>query len=491
VRQGNRFGLLGVFSALSLLAAVGLFVVELIIYSRSYNAMPAGLSLGGVPVGGLSETAALNQLVTAFRAPLELHYLDQTLLLDPAVVGFQVNGNVMVPEATQYRTTKGFWNGLWEFLWAQPGQVREIPLRYTYSQDKLRAFLQDVALRYDRPGSPAQADPGSLNFTPGAPGHTLDIDAAVSAVDAGLRNPAARVVQLPVLEQTFLRPTFDTLAELIRADVRQFQFDGIFSLYLADLKTGRELTINLAQGQDVAGPIAFSGMSTIKIPIMVGFFAQREGGLTPEESLLLQRSIDESANTATDLLLKTVGTGDGLEGTRRVTADMQRLGLKSTYIAGLLDVFGAVLAPLATPANSRTDQNTLPDPYNQTTAEDMGSLLVMVDQCAQGGGALFAAFPGQFTADECRTMIDLLSHNEVGPIFITGGSPGGVVAHKHGWDRLPLTNVADAALVFTPTGNYAMTVYVHQDATMGFDDANRLIISVARAVYNYFNPASP
>jgi beta-lactamase class A len=232
-------------------------------------------------------------------------------------------------------------------------------------------------------------------------------------------------------------------------------------------------------------------MSTIKIPIMVAFFAQSEGGLTDDESLLLQRSIDESANTATDLLLKTVGTGDGLEGTRRLTADMQRLGLKNTFLSGLLDVFGAVLAPLSTPANGRTDLNTLPDPYNQTTAEDMGSLLVMVDQCAQAGGALLAAFPGQFTADECRKMIDLLSHNEVGPIFITGGSPGGVVAHKHGWDRLPLTNVADAALVFTPTGNYAMTVYVHQEATMGFDEANRLIISVARAVYNYFNPSNP
>ena len=87
-------------------------------------------------------------------------------------------------------------------------------------------------------------------------------------------------------------------------------------------------------------------------------------------------------------------------------------------------------------------------------------------------------------------LIDLLSSNEVGPIFITGGSPGGLVAHKHGWDRLPLTNVADAALVFTPTGNYALTVYLHRIETMGFDEANRLIISVARGVHNFFNPSN-
>ena len=86
-------------------------------------------------------------------------------------------------------------------------------------------------------------------------------------------------------------------------------------------------------------------------------------------------------------------------------------------------------------------------------------------------------------------MIDLLTGNLVGPIFITGGSsPSGVVAHKHGWDRLPLNNVADAAIVYTPGGTYALTIYVHRDDTMAFDEANRLIISVARAVYNYFNP---
>ena len=85
-------------------------------------------------------------------------------------------------------------------------------------------------------------------------------------------------------------------------------------------------------------------------------------------------------------------------------------------------------------------------------------------------------------------MIDLLTNNKVGAIFVTGGTPDGVVAHKHGWDQLPLTNVADAALVFSPGGKYALTIYVHRSDTMTFDEANRLIISLARAVYNYFNP---
>ncbi len=483
-------GWLGILSGLSLLAAAIYFVVELVIYSRSLAVMPAGLSLGGVPVGGLTEPAALEQLVQAYSVPLELHYLDAVILLDPAVVNFQVNAGVMLPEANQYRAAESFWNGFWGFVWLRPGEVRDIPLHASYSLDRLQAFLEGVAARYDQPGSPPQADVNTLGFAPGEPGHTLDIDSAVSLIDARLRSPVDRRVPLPVDEQTAIHPSFDTLSELIRADVGLHQFDGLFSLYLTDLKSGRELMVNLDNGQPTPGPIAFSAMSTIKIPIMVGFFAQNEGALTDDESLLLQRSIDESQNTATDLLLKTIGRGDGLGGTRRVTAIMQQLGLANTGISGLLDVAGAVLTPLQTPANSRTDLTTQPDPYNQTTAEDMGTLLVMVYQCTQGGGALMAAFPGQFTPQECQAMIDLLTQNEVGPIFISGGSPGGVVAHKHGWDRLPLTNVADAAVVFTPTSNYVLALYLHQGDTMLFDDANRLIISVAQAIDNFFNPGN-
>jgi len=488
MKTGNNLGLPIIFSSLSLLASISLFVIELILYSRAYAGLPQGLSLGGVPVGGLSESAALEQLITAYRTPVELHYQDQIILLDPGVVNFTLNTSLMIPQATQYRTGQGFWNGFWDYLWLNPGEVNDIPLQATYSQEKLRVFLEDVAARYNQPGSPARPDPSTLGFVPGAPGHTLDQKAAVGLIDAKLLMPTDRVVDLPVAEQTVTRPSLETLAELIQADVGLFQFNGIFSLYLSDLRTGREMVINLANGEAVQGAIAFAGMSTVKIPIMTAFFAQNEGELTDDESLLLERSIDESANTPTDLLLKTVGRGDGLEGTRQVTADMQRLGLVNTYISGLLDVLGAVLVPLGTPANSRTDLNTQPDPFNQTTAEDMGSLLTMIYQCSQNKGSLMAAFPNQFTPQECRTMIDLLTQNEVGPIFISGGSPDGVVAHKHGWDRLPLTNVADAALVFTPGGDYVLTIFIHHPDTMGFEDANRLIISVARATYNYFNP---
>jgi len=486
--RGARLNWLAVFSALSLLAAVLLTVIELVLYSRSFSQLPAGLSLAQVPVGGLTEQQALEQLLIVYGSPVELQYQDSPIRLEPASINFQVDSGLMLPQVNQFRSNEGFWTGFWDYLWLQPGQTNDVPLRASYSPERLRAFLDDIAQRYDRPGTPPRANPDTLGFVPGEPGHALDIDAAVSLIDSALRSPTARTVTLPLIEQTVVRPSFDNLAELITTDLQLFQFDGIFSLYLVDLGSGRELDLNVENQVVVPGPIAYSGMSTIKIPIMVSFFAHNSGALTDEQDLLLARSIDASQNTATDLLLATIGQGDGFAGTRQVTADMQRLGLSNTYISGLLDTFGAVLSPIPTTANSRADINTFPDPYNQTTAEDMGALMVMIYQCSNGGGALLAAFPGQFTPDECRTMIDYLTANLVGPIFITGGSgPDGVVAHKHGWDTLPLTNVADAALVFTPSANYALTIFIHRADTMSFDDGNRLIISIARAVYNYFD----
>jgi beta-lactamase class A len=489
----SRINWLGIFAAISLLAAGALFIFELFLYSRSFSQLPAGLTLGSVPVGGLTEEAALSQLVTAYSAPIELRYRDDAILLNPAVVRFQVNTGVMLPQASQYRNNENFWGGLWDHLWNLPAPVRDVPLRASYSQEDLRKFLLDVAARYDRPGNPPQADADNLGFKPGAPGHTLNVDGAIQLIDAALHSPQAedRVVSLPVMEQTAIRPSFNTLAELLAANTQLFQFDGVLSLFVTDLATGEELNLTLANGQPVTGPVAFSGMSTIKIPIMTSFFARNEGELTDDEGLLLQRSLDESQNTATDLLLRTIGRGDGLGGTLRVTDDMRRLGLNNTYISGLLDVAGSVLTPYATPANTRPDLNLRPDPYNQTVPSEMGALLVMIYQCSIGNGPLLIAFPGQFTPEECQKMIQLMTQNQVGPIFISGGTPGGVVAHKHGWDAAPLTNVADAALVFTPGGDYVMTAYAHRDEAMIFDDANRMVVSMARAVYNFYNEARP
>ena len=220
----SPFNWLAALAVVCLLSSAGLFLFEVFRYSQTYAQLPAGLTLGEVAVGGLSEEEALRQLVTAYGAPLELRYQEAVILLDPAVVGFQVNAAVMLPQAWQARDSAGFWSGLWDYLWLRPATIRQVPLRATYSQEKLRAFLEDVAARYDQPGSPPQADPSRLGFKPGAPGHTLNVDAAVDLVDRALHSAAARVVALPVTEQTSIQPSLATLGELLRENTRPMRF---------------------------------------------------------------------------------------------------------------------------------------------------------------------------------------------------------------------------------------------------------------------------
>ncbi len=254
LKQSSRLNWLGIFSGICLLGAIVLLVMEMVLFSRTFASMPAGLTLAGVPVGGLTEQQALEQLVLVYNSPIELRYDEELILLEPASINFQVDANVMLPEVNRFRTNDGFWPNFWDFLWLRPGEVNEIPLRSAYSQERLKSILADIAARYDRPGSAPRADPDTLGFVPGEPGHALEVDEALGLIDEKLRSPMDRTVVLPLSEQTAVRPSFDTLADLVHTDADLFQFSGVLSLYLIDRATGRELVLNLSKSQPVDGP---------------------------------------------------------------------------------------------------------------------------------------------------------------------------------------------------------------------------------------------
>ena len=75
----RRVDWLGLFSGLSLLGAIVLILAELILYSRTFTSLPPGLSLGGVPVGGLTETQAIEQLTTALQQRYAYHTVKEKL----------------------------------------------------------------------------------------------------------------------------------------------------------------------------------------------------------------------------------------------------------------------------------------------------------------------------------------------------------------------------------------------------------------------------
>ena len=119
-------------------------------------------------------------------------------------------------------------------------------------------------------------------------------------------------------------------------------------------------------------------------------------------------------------------------------------------------------------------------------------LLEDIYMCAEdGGGTLMAAFPGQITQDECRTMIDYLANNKIGVLIEAGVPEGTQVAHKHGWisDAASgvIKNISDSAIVYTPGGNYVLVIYAYHPVQAVWEPVSNLFAQLSQAVYNYFN----
>lgn len=121
----------------------------------------------------------------------------------------------------------------------------------------------------------------------------------------------------------------------------------------------------------------------------------------------------------------------------------------------------------------------------------MGALLADLYQCAQdNGGALIAAFPDKVSPATCQLLIDFMAQVQLGSL-IQGGVPDGtLVPHKHGY--VPASDgvvhdTSDAGIVYTPGGNFVLSIYSYHPVNNIWDNINPLFGDLAQAVYNYFN----
>ena len=476
-----------------LIIATFLAISSLISYSRQRNNYPAGMTIAGVPVGALDPQEASQRVLQVYTSPIELIYGSGVIHVEPNTLGFELEIDSMLAAADLSRTGGPFWGGFWDYLWNRNPSATAVPLRATITEDRLRAYLiGEVASRYDEPPTPAQPVPGTTSFTPGKPGQALDVDSAVALIENALRSPSERSVRLPSVENTAAaRPSMENLAILLKQLVSQSGFDGTIGVYMLDLQSGQEVHFGLSSGRDlpVEPDIAFTASSTIKIPILVSYFVQNGAEPVSEDvNRKIQNMIHKSDNVASDAVMAELGTETG---PLVVTEHLRTLGLSNTFMAGFFYPGAPLLQRFTTPSNQRTDVFTDPDIYNQTTPSEMGILLEDVYQCAEtGGGALVAAFPDKMNSDVCRQIIAYLVADKIGVLLEAGVPEGTQVAHKHGW--VPDTdgvvrNFSDAGIVYTPGGNFVLTIYTHHPVQVVFDTANQLFASLTQAVYNYFN----
>ncbi|NMC53245.1 MAG: serine hydrolase [Chloroflexi bacterium] len=473
-----------------IILALLLSVFELVQYSRIRSSFPPGMQIAGVPVGGLDQEGAAERLVQAYGVPVELRYGDAVIQVKPQVVGFELQLDEMLAAADLQRITQPFWSAFWDYLWNQLPAPRPVPLSATISEERLRTYLQnEIATRYDQPPQASIPLPGTTSFQSGNPGTVLDMDRAVVLIEDALRSPNARVVSLTYSQVKPLRPSLTNLEVLLKQIVDVSGFDGLVEMYMLDLKTREELNFAYQNGEDLDPGIAFTAASTMKIPIMTSTF-RRVSEPTPQTVLdLMALMIEQSENGPADSLMQNVL--DLNLGPLQVTEDMQAIGLSNTFIAGYFYPGAPLLQRFATPANSRTDVNTGPDVYNQTTPADMGMLMDDLYQCAtNGGGTLAAAYAGQVSQAECQQMLDFLSLNDIAVLIKAGIPEGTRIAHKHGWiieNDGYLHTMGNAAIVYSPAGDYVLVIFMHQPVQLIFDPANVLFADLSRAVYNYYN----
>ena len=499
--RGLQFPLLEIASAILLLGAIVLGMLELIAYSNQKDSLPTDLTVAAIPVGGLSEEDARARVESIYVGQsVQLFYEGSPILLDPAEINFSVNGEAMMASArAQSSRENSFWAGFWNYLERRPVAAVTVPLSAQYPESDLRDYLEGIAQRYDIIPTGAGFDLATLTFGSGQGGRRLDIDQAMALVNRALfdPNPENRRVQLPTVAAAAPQQDMATLRDAIIDLTYNMEFpyngtDTLVSAYVMDLTSGEDISI--------LGDVPHSARSVIKIPIMVNLFREKLL-VNQEEAFLLTESILCSNNSSSNFLMQVAGEGTAFEpqlrdGLNQVSCTAQALGAEHTYISAPLYVAdrayefeAAVCRP---PDAGNTAYNTNPDTYSQTTAEDMGLLLTQIYDCANFGSGLMAVYPTDINQTECQQMINLLSGNRINRLIELGVPPGIQIAHKNGWG---FETSADSAIVFSPGGNYVLSVFVWERDVDGNGGPTILswevIEEISRLVYNYFNPDVP
>ena len=493
-RRRTGFPLLLALSALFVAAASGLLVYYLVVFSRLEQQLPAGVTVAGINVGRLSERDAVARWERAYAEPVLLLYPDSNgehpIQLHPDQVGWRISSEPMLARALASAAEGGgFWRRFLDFmLGIEQTVAQDIPLVADYQDKALEAYLRDIAARYDDPPGRATFDMDTLRVYPGASGSALDLPAAMNAVDAALRSAEQRIVRLPIKGLGISQLDIGALQALLISflDSKGFIHDGlstVASIYILDLQTGAEINI--------LGDVAYSAASVIKVPIVIEYFRRLDREPTAGEAWLVANSLLCSNNSSSNLLMEIVGGGDIFTGLRSVSNTAQAIGARNTFITApfLLGVENQELGSIAAPPTSPNETfDTQPDPFNQTTAEDLGAIFSLVYDCAvYDSGLTLSLPPGQVTQQECRRILEVMSANDLERLLQGGIPPDARISHKNGWI---FDTVGDAGVVYSPNGrHYVISVFLWEETE--FQDYEKLwplVEEISRAAWNFFNP---
>ncbi|MDT8305220.1 MAG: serine hydrolase [Anaerolineae bacterium] len=474
----------GLVLTLLVLGSALFLLYRLFGYHQSRAGFPFDTTIAGLEVGGLTAEEARELLHEHYLSPVAIYHHEERIELDPVDVGFNLEVDKMVGSAQEAYTNRNYWLGFATDLTGFSWRPIRVPLQAGYDRALLEEMLETIAGFLDDPPQLPQILSETAVFEEGRPGYVTDIEASLPLVEEALYRPVDRIAHLVIEDQEAPTLNFELLETVIRSKVASF--DGIASIFIMDLQTGEEIRIN--------SDLALSGMSILKIPIFVEAFRHITLPLTDYQQQIFYDTAVRSSNYGANLLLYLIaGEENAYTGADIMTESMWQLGLENTFMAipyDPLNIPAYRRTTYETPANSRPDLPTAPDPTRQTTAEEMGALLAMIYHCAfNGGGTLMAVYPGDYTPEECQYIIDLMVLNEEGNLIRFGVPDDVLVSHKHGWI---LDTHGDAGIVLTPGGDYVIVEYLHYPGSwLQSDFSFPILREISRAAYNYFNFEAP
>ncbi len=450
--------------------------------------IPDGSMIGDIPVSGLDPDEAVERVRSVYGLPVEIAYRNSRILLEiPDNVDYDFLRQELYDDLTQIYGQNSFIGFLFG-KFSQPAILLDIP--FGPLPDSVRDFLEnEIVSRYDIPAISVQPD--GNGFRAGHGGCELDIDASLQQIDSARRSGSSRHVDLTVSDTAEPPADLHNLEIMMRAVIDTWQDkDQVTEIFVSDPSTGMSFDLARRNREDLIPEISFTAASTMKLPIMISSYIRMDEPPSNFVMKTMRLMITESKNDQTDWMMENV-IGGPLAPVA-VTEDLEKLGLKNSFLAGYFYLGAPLLDLVKTPANSRTDINLHPDVYNQTTPADMGVLMDALYRCdANGSGILTQTFPGKITQSECSEMIGLLKDNHL-PYLISAGVPDNVpVAHKHGWieesDGL-LHTMGNIGAVYSPGGDFILSIYTYHPENLIFEEGSTLFAQIASAAFGFFNP---
>lgn len=451
-------------------------------WKSSQTMLPPGLTINGLPMGGMTQAQALDAIEQAYTRPITVYYASKlTPLLLPEMVELSVNlekttenlDAVLVSQSN----IEGFITYLGDRVLQRDPEAKEVTAVVNYSRERVDAFLARTAQKYDHPPQKPVLLSEAGTFRPPQDGTTLDTKASLPLLIKAIlaAAPQDREVHLVVDIEPAPEASSDILRESLNAALSDFT--GIAGIFAKNLQRGQEFCYNC--------DVVFSGAGTLKIPIAVGTYATLNAAPDATMTEHLNTLFAEGDNTTANLLLGHIGSGDAYSGALRVTDLLWSLGLRNSFIATPYDVPQTTIPPdIAALAASRTDIDTNPDPTLQTTPIEMGLLMEGMYYGAQGGGFLLAVYPQEITATECQAILTGLTQHSINPL-LAGGMPVGTrMAHKHGWSG---ATHADVALVYGTQADFVLAVYLYQPAWLVWDESAPTFATIGQLVYRFYN----